>query len=51
MEYFTQALPSTADGKIYIYLGIAYSATNIELSLHHPVYYYNNSGIRLWTGA
>ena len=51
MEYFTQALPSTADGKIYIYLGIAYSATAIELSLHHPVYYYNNSGIRLWTGA
>ena len=51
MEYFTQALPSTADGKIYIYLGIAYSATAMELSLHHPVYYYNNSGIRLWTGA
>lgn len=51
MEYFTQALPSTADGKIYIYLGIAYSATAIELSYHHPVYYYNNSGIRLWTGA
>lgn len=51
MEYFTQTLPSTADGKIYIYLGLAYSTTNIELSLHHPVYYYNNSGIRLWTGA
>ena len=51
MEYFTQALPSTADGKIYIYLGIAYSATAMELSYHHPVYYYNNSGIRLWTGA
>lgn len=45
-----QALPSTDDGKIYIYLGIAYSATNIELYHTHPVYYYKNGAIRLWTG-
>ena len=45
-----QDLPTTADGKIYIYLGIAYSATNIELTLHHPVYHYYNNAIRLWTG-
>lgn len=51
MEYFTQALPSSEDGKIYIYLGIAYSATNIELSMNHPVYYYKNGGVRLWTGV
>ncbi len=51
MDYFTQALPSTEDGKIYILLGYAYSATNIELIANHPVYYYKNSGIRLWTGA
>ena len=51
MEYFTQALPTTEDGKIYIFLGIAYSATAIELSIHHPVYYYKNSGIRIWTGV
>ena len=44
-----QTLPSTADGKIYIYLGIAYSATNIELQLRHPIYYYSNGAIRLWT--
>lgn len=46
---FVQALPSTEDGKIYIFLGIAYSATNIELVPEHPVYYYRNGCIRLWT--
>lgn len=46
-----QALPSTADGKIYIYLGVAYSAVNIELVPHHPVYYHDGTAIRLWTGA
>ena len=35
-----QTLPSTEDGKIYIFLGVAYSATNIELYVSHPVYYY-----------
>lgn len=49
-EPIVQALPSTDDGKIYIYLGIAYSATNIELVINHPVYYYKNGAIRLWTG-
>lgn len=51
MDYFTQALPSTEDGKIYILLGYAYSATNIELIANHPVYYYKDGGVRLWTGA
>lgn len=51
MDYYTQALPSTEDGKIYILLGYAYSATNIELIANHPVYYYKNGGVRLWTGA
>lgn len=46
-----QALPSTEDGKIYIFLGIAYSATNIELIPNHPVYYYKDNAIRLWTSA
>ena len=48
---FVQALPSTEDGKIYIYLGIAYDATHIELQETHPVYYYKDSAVRLWTGA
>lgn len=48
---YVQALPTTADGKIYIYLGIAYNATNIELYGEHPVYYNDGTGIRKWTGA
>lgn len=51
MDYFTQTLPSTEDGKIYILLGYAYSETHIELIANHPVYYYKNGGVRLWTGA
>lgn len=47
---YVTALPSTDDGKIYIYLGRTYSATNIELVVDHPVYYYKNGGIRRWTG-
>lgn len=46
-----QSLPSTEDGKIYIFLGIAYSATAIELRMEHPVYYYKDGAIRLWTNA
>lgn len=47
---YVQALPTTNDGKIYIYLGIAYSATQVELTLSHPVYYHDGTGIRIWTG-
>lgn len=46
---FVQALPSSEDGNIYIYLGRAYSATAIELTAHHPVYYYKDGAVRLWT--
>ena len=47
---YVQTLPNSADGKIYIFLGIATSATTVELFAVHPVYYYKG-GIRLWTGA
>lgn len=47
---YTQTLPSSADGKIYIYLGRAASATLFEITMNHPVYYHDGSGIRLWTG-
>ena len=46
---FVQALPTTDDGKIYIYLGVAYSATNIEMTLEHPVYWYKDGMIRPYT--
>lgn len=48
---YVQDLPTTEDGKIYIFLGIAYSATNIELQVDHPVYYYKDGVVRLWTNA
>lgn len=46
-----QSLPSTEDGKIYIFLGVAYDATHIELFPNHPIYYYKDGAIRLWTNA
>ena len=48
---FVQDLPSTEDGKIYIFLGVAYSTTSMELYPNHPVYYYKDGAIRLWTNA
>lgn len=48
---WVQDLPTTEDGKVYIFLGMAYSATNIELHLDHPIYYYKDGQIRLWTNA
>lgn len=50
MKDIVQALPTTNDGFIYIFLGLAYSATGMELNVEHPVYYHNGTGIRLWTG-
>lgn len=51
MSEIVQALPSTNDGKIYIFLGLAYSATSIELRPEHPVYYHDGTALRLWTGS
>lgn len=46
---YVQDLPTTDDGKIYIWLGIATSATAVELFYYHPVYYFKDGAIRLWT--
>ena len=45
-----QDLPTTADGYVYIFLGIATSTRSIHLRLEHPVYEYRNGGIKLWIG-
>lgn len=47
---YVQALPTTADGMIYIFLGTAASATTIELVDEHPIYCYRNGSIQQWTG-
>lgn len=49
-EPYVQDLPITDDGKIYIYLGVAYNTASVELSLHHPIYYCYNGVIRPWLG-
>ena len=48
---FTQDLPTTEDGKLYILLGFAYSTTSIELVYYHPVYWYKGGRIRPFTDA
>lgn len=48
---FVQTLPTSADGKIYIFLGTAYSAISIELKMNHPVYWHDGTGIKEWTGG
>lgn len=47
---YVQSLPSTEDGKIYIFLGIASGETTVELFATHPVYCYRHGKIQLWTG-
>lgn len=45
----SQDLPTTDDGKIYIYLGHAYSTYQIEMHMNHPVYWYKDGKICLYT--
>ena len=46
----TQALPTSADTKYYLYLGQAHDTYRIELSLEHPIYYYDGTKISTYTG-
>ena len=50
-DCIVQALPSTADGKVYLYLGKAYSTYQIWLSQNHPVYEYKGGTLKLWDGT
>lgn len=47
--YYTQTLPNSADGKLYIFLGMATGATTMELGLEHPIFVYKNGAIGLWS--
>ncbi len=46
----SQTLPTTEDGKIYIFLGVSYSNCNFQMVPNHPVYYYKNNKIQLYSG-
>lgn len=45
----TQTLPVTNDGIYYLYLGRAYSAYQISLYPHHPIYYHDGTSLRIYT--
>ena len=51
LDYFSQTLPSTEDGKIYIFLGHAVDATTVEMTMKHPIYWYKDGEVRQWTNA
>lgn len=49
----TQTLPTSDDGKIYIYFGNTYSDSvpyRANLDMHHPIYYYKNGALRQYSG-
>lgn len=47
---YVTSLPTSEDGKIYIFLGRTYSATSVEITLNHPIYHYKNGAVRPWFG-
>lgn len=47
----SQEIPATDNGLIYIYLGTAYSNYQLQLNEKHPIYYYKDGAVRLWTNA
>ena len=46
----TQTLPTSNDGKIYIFMGIATSTTAFELMDKHPIYYHDGSMLQHYKG-
>lgn len=48
---YTQVLPTSADNRLFLLLGVAYSATNIELVMNHPIYFHDGTSLRQWTGV
>lgn len=49
--YYTQELPTTADGKYYIFLGYTYSTSALELYADHPIFYHNGTRICTYSGT
>jgi hypothetical protein len=50
-SWLTQTLPTTDDGKVYIYLGITNNTTTaFRLEVTHPIYQYKDGAIRAYSG-
>ena len=50
-KWWTQTLPSTADGKVYIYLGEAFDYYRMILTEEKPMYRYLNGAVREYTDS
>jgi hypothetical protein len=49
-SWLTQTLPTTDDGKVYIYLGITNNTTTaFRLEVTHPIYQYKNGKLGLYS--
>lgn len=48
--WWSQELPTTDDGKVYIYIGISYSTTSISKFAYNPIFWYNNGCVELYNG-
>lgn len=48
--WHTQDLPTTDDGKVYIYFGEAQSTFQVTYAGYHPVYWYKNGAVRQFGG-
>lgn len=46
-----QALPDSADGKVYLLLGYSYSGYQVEFGMQHPIFQYVNGKIQPWSGV
>ena len=45
-NWFSQELPTTEDGKVYIHIGFAYDSYRHSLLPYNPIYMYKNGAIR-----
>jgi len=50
-QWWTNTLPSTNDGKIYVKIGKYVSGVTITLELEHPAYYHDGTKIRVYGGG
>lgn len=51
IKWWTQTLPSSDDGKIYIYIGDAYDWYRLTFTEDKPIYWYKNGKVQLYSGA
>jgi hypothetical protein len=51
-SWLTQTLPTTDDGKVYIYLGITNNTTTaFRLDIAHGIYHYKDGALRKYSGS